>query len=124
MEDVYLSLGSNIGNRQQYLNAAITLLGNNRQIIIERVANFYETSPVGNVSQRPFVNTAVKIATTLEPDDLLLVIHQIEKRLHRSRKIHWGPRTLDIDIIFYGQRVVHSDDLEIPHPEASTVDLF
>lgn len=82
------------------------------------MANFYETSPVGNVSQRPFVNTAVKIATTLEPDDLLLVIHQIEKRLHRSRKIHWGPRTLDIDIIFYGQRVVHSDDLEIPHPEA------
>lgn len=117
MEEVYLSLGSNIGNRQRYINSAIQMLGNNSQIIIDDVASFYEASPVGNVSQRSFINTAVKITTNLDPESLLNVIHAIEKSLRRTRKVHWGPRTLDIDIIFYGNQVINSDDLQIPHPE-------
>ncbi|GHP12811.1 bifunctional protein FolKE [Lentilactobacillus fungorum] len=117
METVYLSLGSNIGNRQQYIKTAIKRLGADPQIMIEQVAAFYETAPVGNVSQRAFLNTAVRLLTTLSPQKLLKLIHQIEQQLHRTRKIHWGPRTLDIDIIFYGDQTIKSADLQVPHPE-------
>ncbi|EEI18560.1 GTP cyclohydrolase I FolE [Lentilactobacillus hilgardii] len=116
-DDIVLSLGSNIGNREFYINKAIQLLGNDANILIDKVSNFYETSPVGNVKQRHFVNIALKIATTYTPEKLLAVIHQVELSLHRTREIHWGPRTLDIDIIFWGDKKMSTDDLTIPHPE-------
>ena len=102
MENVILSLGSNIGNREAYINKAVALLGNDPAILIDKASSFYETSPVGNVNQRAFINIALKIATTDSPEDLLTKIHQIELHLHRTRDVHWGPRTLDIDIIFWG----------------------
>lgn len=71
MEDVYLSLGSNIGNRERYLHQAISMLGNDSGILVDKVAHFYETSPVGGVEQRAFLNTAVKIATRYQPEELL-----------------------------------------------------
>lgn len=118
MDEVYLSLGSNIGNRQAFLEQAIHGLGNDPQILIEKQADFYETSPVGGVKQRAFINTAVKIGTTYSPEALLEVIHQIESGLHRTRKIHWGPRTVDIDIIFFGNQKIQTTNLSVPHPEA------
>ncbi|PAK84559.1 GTP cyclohydrolase I FolE [Lentilactobacillus kefiri] len=118
MQDVYLSLGSNIGNRELYLHKAIEMLGNDPQILIDKVADFYETSPVGGVKQRSFINTAVKIATNDEPLQLLDKIHQIEADLQRVRTVHWGPRTVDIDIIFFGTQETQIDKLTIPHPEA------
>ncbi len=118
MTDVILSLGSNIGNREFYLKQAIADLGNDPKILIDKVSGFYETSPVGNVNQRNFINVAVKLATTDDPETFLKKIHKIEAGLHRTREIHWGPRTLDIDIIFWGDQQIDTDDLTIPHPEA------
>lgn len=118
MNDVYLSLGSNIGNRELFLHDAIEALGNDANILIDKTAGFYETSPVGNVEQRPFVNTAVKIATTYTPQQLIRFIHEIEQGLHRTRTIHWGPRTIDIDIVFFGDQQIDTKQLTVPHPEA------
>ncbi|GED94477.1 GTP cyclohydrolase I [Lentilactobacillus buchneri subsp. silagei] len=118
MEDVYLSLGSNIGNREAFLEQAIEALGSDPRIMIEKQASLYETSPVGGVKQRAFVNTAVKIGTTYEPLTLLKVIHEIESGLHRTRQVHWGPRTVDIDIIFFGNEQIDQPGLSVPHPEA------
>ncbi len=118
MENIILSLGSNIGNREAYINRAVELLGNDAHILINKRSSFYETSPVGNVKQRQFINIALKITTTHSPEALLTVIHQIELTLHRTRDIHWGPRTLDIDIIFWGDQKISTSDLKVPHPEA------
>lgn len=117
MQTVYLSLGSNIGERQDYLHEAIHLLGKQAQILVEKQSQFYETSPVGNVIQDNFINLALKISTTLEPFALLTLIHEIEAKLNRERKIHWGPRTIDIDIIFYGELELNENNLVIPHKE-------
>lgn len=117
METVYLSLGSNIGDRQYYLHEAIDLLGKNSKILIDQVSKFYETSPVGGVKQDDFVNLALKISTTLNPVELLDIIHDIELTLNRERKIHWGPRTIDIDILFYGELSLNEPNLTIPHKE-------
>ena len=100
MQTTYLSMGSNIGDRQYYLHEAIRLLGKHPKIMIEKVSNFYESTPVGGVKQDDFTNLALKVATLLEPLELLSFIHEVELSLNRERKIHWGPRTIDIDIIF------------------------
>jgi len=114
---VYLSLGSNIGDRQENLNAAIQKLGENSAIIIEKVSQFYETSPVGDVPQDDFINAAAQIATTLSPEELLDYIHVVEAELGRERLIHWGPRTIDIDILFFDDLTQEDEKLTIPHKE-------
>ncbi|KRL37201.1 GTP cyclohydrolase I FolE [Liquorilactobacillus uvarum] len=117
MESIYLSLGSNIGNKQNNLEKAIEYLGNDSHLIIDKVSDYYETSPVGGIEQDVFLNIAVKIYTTYTPEELLTLIHKIEADLKRSRKVHWGPRTLDIDIIFWGNRSLNDEKLVIPHKE-------
>ncbi|MFC4652550.1 GTP cyclohydrolase I FolE [Lactococcus nasutitermitis] len=117
MQTVYLSLGSNIGDKQYYLHEAVQVLGKNPQILIEKKSKFYTTSPVGEVIQDDFINLAVRLSTTLSPQELLLVIHDIETALNRERTIHWGPRTIDIDILFYGDMIVNEETLIIPHKE-------
>lgn len=113
----YLSLGSNIGDRQATLNRAIHFL-NQQAGTITDVADFYVTSPVGGVVQEAFLNTAVRLETTLTPTALLATIHQIEQAFHRERRIHWGPRTLDIDMIFFDTVTMATETLTLPHPEA------
>lgn len=113
----YLSLGSNIGKREAYLQKAITLLENEPGILLKKRSSFYETSPVGGVIQDDFINLALEIETELAPHALLLVIHRIEKALHRKRIIRWGPRTIDIDILFFDHIKMASNDLTIPHQE-------
>lgn len=117
MQTVYLSLGSNIEDRQYYLDTALKLLGKHSKIIIEKRSSIYETSPVGEVKQDDFLNLALKISTLLEPLELLSYINEIELKLGRERKIHWGPRTIDIDILFYGENKVNETRLVIPHKE-------
>ncbi|MDO4680973.1 MAG: 2-amino-4-hydroxy-6-hydroxymethyldihydropteridine diphosphokinase [Aerococcus sp.] len=114
---VYLSLGSNMGDSEATLTGAITRL-NEQAGRITDVAGLYVTSPVGYEAQDDFVNTAVRLETTLDPEALLQVIHEIEQHFHRKRIIHWGPRTLDIDIIFYRDETYQSETLTIPHAEA------
>jgi len=117
MKTVYLSLGSNMGERFNNIQEAIALLGKHSAILVDEVAGFYETSPVGEVVQDDFLNTALRIQTNLEAFELLDYIHTIEEKLGRKREVFWGPRTIDIDILFFGDEVIHDEKLKIPHKE-------
>ena len=113
----YLSIGSNIGNREEYLNQAIDSLYDDKNCRVSMVSNFIETKPYGPVEQENFLNGCVEIETLYSPDELLSKIHIIEKEAGRVRKVHWGPRTLDIDIIFFDDNIIDRPDLKIPHIE-------
>lgn len=116
MTDVYLGLGSNVGDRQAQLNEAIRLLDEKKGIEVVKVSSFYETAPVGYVDQPDFLNLCIAIKTDLSPQAVLENALEIEQALHRVRKERWGPRTLDIDILMYDDEVIESPDLVIPHP--------
>lgn len=116
MTDVYLGLGSNVGDRQAQLNEAIRLLDEKKGIEVVKVSSFYETAPVGYVDQPDFLNLCIAIKTDLSPQAVLENALEIEQALHRVRKERWGPRTLDIDILMYGDEVIETPDLVIPHP--------
>mgnify|MGYP006276412697 CR=1 FL=1 len=111
-----LSLGSNLGDRVQNLISAIAALTNHVEVLA--AAPLYETAPVGNVAQPDFVNTAVKVSFEQTPQELLEIIHDIEMQHGRTRDVHWGPRTLDIDIIDVQGFSCDGADLQIPHPRA------
>jgi len=116
MITAYLSLGSNIGDRLNFLRVAIETLDEHKEITVKKVSPVYETLPWGNTDQGNFYNLTIEIGTTLMPHDLLRVCQQIESDLERVREIHWGPRTIDIDILLYGEENVESPVLVIPHP--------
>ena len=114
---VYLGIGSNLGDKRGYLNMAVEELGKDESISSLKVSEYIETEPYGPVEQPDFLNGVVEIETTLEPMELLTIIHDIEQEAGRERIIHWGPRTLDIDILLYDDRIINTSDLTIPHPE-------
>ncbi|AVO03065.1 2-amino-4-hydroxy-6-hydroxymethyldihydropteridine diphosphokinase [Staphylococcus simulans] len=116
MTDVFLGLGSNVGDRENQLKEAIRLLDEQSGIKVVKVSSFYETEPVGYVDQPDFLNLCVEIQTELSPKAVLERGLAIEQQLHRVRKERWGPRTLDIDILLYGDQVIEEQDLTIPHP--------
>jgi 2-amino-4-hydroxy-6-hydroxymethyldihydropteridine diphosphokinase len=115
MKTVYLSLGSNLGDRERNLEAALEKLGS-RDFCISRVSSVYETEPVETNDQRWFLNLVVEAATDLFPMQLLWRIAKVEHALGRVRTVTNGPRTIDIDILFYSRAVIHSSVLEVPHP--------
>jgi 2-amino-4-hydroxy-6-hydroxymethyldihydropteridine diphosphokinase len=115
MKTVYLGLGSNVGDREQMLQAAIDRL-QSRELRILRVSSIYETEPQGRRNQRWFLNLAVEAETDLFPRQLLGRIAKIEQQLGRRRMLANGPRTIDIDILFYGNFVVEKPELKVPHP--------
>lgn len=121
--DAYLSLGSNLGDRQNILDFAISQLKENKSIKVLKISSPYENPPYGGVAQFPFINMAVKISTYLSPDTLLDYIQSIEAKAHRNRDVRWGDRTLDIDIIFYGDMIIDTDRLTIPHVDYSNRDF-
>ena len=114
---VYLSLGSNIGNRQEYIESAIELVGKREGIKILKKSGLYETSPVGYVEQDLFLNAVIKIETDFSERDILKIINKIENELDRKREIRWGPRTIDIDILIFSDKKINETDLIIPHKE-------
>lgn len=116
-ERAYLSLGSSMGDRRQYLDTAIEKLNTCRGISVKKVSDYMQTEPYGGVAQNQFLNCAVEIETLLSPRQLLNEIHRIEVECGRVRDKHWGDRTLDIDVIFFGKKIITEDDLIIPHPE-------
>src|SRR5262245_43945282 len=118
MDPVYLALGSNLGDREAYLRSAIQGLIE-RQINVVRCASVYSTEPLEVLSQPWFLNTVIEVDTPLAPQELLSVCLQIEKENDRKRESVKGPRTIDIDIIFYGQEVIRKPGLTIPHPSFS-----
>ncbi|MBG9979783.1 2-amino-4-hydroxy-6-hydroxymethyldihydropteridine diphosphokinase [Facklamia sp. DSM 111018] len=114
---VYLSLGSNLGDRFENLSQGQQRLAAHPQIVVQKVSAYYQTSPVGGVVQDDFINQAMLIQTSLSGEELLDYIHEIEAELLRKRVIIWGPRTLDIDILFYDELESDHPDLTLPHPE-------
>lgn len=113
----YLSIGSNLGDKKANLQAAISALKNNPKISDVSVSSIYKTEPVGDVVQDDFYNQAIRLQTSDNPIELLELIHQIETDLKRTRDIHWGPRTIDLDILFFNDSTINESDLIIPHPE-------
>ncbi|MDW7655561.1 MAG: 2-amino-4-hydroxy-6-hydroxymethyldihydropteridine diphosphokinase [Bacillota bacterium] len=113
---VFLSLGSNLGDRIGYLVFAVHKLAGIDGIEIDAVSSLYETDPVGLTEQPAFYNCVVKIMTTLSPDELLQTCQAVERELGRERRIRWGPRTIDIDILTYGQLQLSDPHLILPHP--------
>ena len=114
---VYLSLGSNICDREKNLTDAIFKIQNIDEIDVEKVSDIFETSPVGYEEQRNFLNLAVKLFTTLEPYILLKTFKQIENDMGRTTNLRWGPRIIDIDILLYQGITINSPELTIPHPK-------
>ncbi|WP_339060669.1 2-amino-4-hydroxy-6-hydroxymethyldihydropteridine diphosphokinase [Tepidibacillus marianensis] len=115
MTEVYLGLGSNIGSREEYLRQAIGYLQCHPQINIMKRSSIYETEPFGYKEQPYFLNMVVQIETDLNPDELLESTQKIEYQLGRKREVHWGPRTIDIDLLLYGKEIIKTPFLTIPH---------
>jgi 2-amino-4-hydroxy-6-hydroxymethyldihydropteridine diphosphokinase len=111
-----IALGSNIEPRAQYLNDAIDLLAEHEKIKAVNQSSIYETDPIGYEDQAPFLNMVIEIETELPPLDLLSYCQKVEKALGRERKIRWGPRTVDLDILVYNHKSVQNERLTIPHP--------
>lgn len=116
MVKAYLGLGSNIGDRAHQLQQAIRIIDQYQYIDVTSISPIYETEPVGYTDQPQFLNLCIEIETTLNPQELLKRCLETEEALHRVRKIRWGPRTLDVDILLYGNEIIEEDNLIIPHP--------
>lgn len=116
MAKTYISVGSNIGDRLENCRKAVSAVADLAKVTA--VSSVYETEPVGPKDQPDFINCAVEIETDLPPRKLLAELLSIEDALGRVRKERWRERAVDLDIIFYGNLVMHSDDLTIPHPRA------
>ena len=112
----YIGVGSNIGDRYKNILSAKKEIINSTSSHVVEVSKIYETEPVGYLDQDYFLNCVFKVSTILIPKELLKLLLEIEKILKRKRIIHWGPRTIDLDILFYDNLIISSPDLIIPHP--------
>lgn len=115
--EAFLGIGSNLGDRRGTIDSALKLLKAARGIEILAISTIIETDPVGPQDQGAYLNGAIKIVTSLRPQSLLETCLQIERTHGRDRKdgVRWGPRTLDLDILLYGELVISEPGLEIPH---------
>lgn len=112
---VYLALGSNMGDRRMHLEQGIAGLKAYTEIRVRKISDYLVTKPYGGVEQEDFLNGALELDTLFTPRELLEVLHGIEAFEGRERLVHWGPRTLDLDILFYDALVYEDEDLIIPH---------
>ncbi len=112
----YIGLGSNLGDRQLYIYRGVESLHRHPLLTVERCSSLYETAPVGLTDQPYFLNMVVMVRTELNPLELLDLLLQVEQSLGRVRDIRWGPRTIDLDLLIYGNMSVQADRLELPHP--------
>ena len=117
MKTVYLSLGTNLGDRISNLENAVFLLQKENDLQITRISSIYETEPWGIKEQNKFLNIVIELKTNLSAQDLLYKCNSIEKKLGRNREkeIRWKERTIDIDIIFYSNEIIETENLTIPH---------
>jgi len=117
MVHVFIGLGSNLGDRAYYLHQALVEIANSRKISIKKYSSVYETEPVGKKEQPQFLNMVAELESTLLPQDLLRRLKEIENTLGRTHGEHWGPREIDLDILYYGSEVFNGEKLQLPHPE-------
>ena len=115
--NVYLSLGSNIGDRKGYIEKAVELIESTKGVKVLKRSGLYETTPVGYLEQDLFLNVVIKIETDFSAREILKIINKIEDELDRKREIRWGPRTIDIDILIFSDKKIDETDLIIPHKE-------
>lgn len=115
-EAAYLGFGSNVGNRASLIRRAIEMIEQEPEVRVRAVSDLFETRPVGGPQQRNYLNAVIEIETTLAPGALLDRLQEVEALLGRRRLVRWGPRTVDIDILLFGERVIETARLVIPHP--------
>lgn len=113
----YLGIGSNMGDKKAYLDLAVERIKANHLCRDVRVSEYIVTAPVGGVEQDDFLNGAIEVHTLMTPHELLDTAHQIEQAANRVREVHWGPRTLDVDILLYDDMIIHDERLTVPHIE-------
>lgn len=113
----YLGIGSNLGDKQQFLDKAVLRLKENKLIREVKCSKIIATLPYGDTAIYDFLNGAIELKTLLTPYELLDFLHELEAEAGRERKVHWGPRTLDIDILFYQDFVSNDPALTVPHPD-------
>lgn len=116
MRNVFIAIGSNIGDREKNINQAIYLLKRESRIRVEKISAIIETEPQGGPPQGKYLNGVIKVKTTFSPRSLLKVLQNIEHNLGRVRTLRFGPRTIDLDILLYGDKVINEPALKIPHP--------
>lgn len=112
-----IALGSNLGDRLENLRVGLSQLAATDGVVVEAVSKLYETAPVGGPDEQgPYLNAALLATTTLDAEELLANLHRIEALRERERTIHWGPRTLDLDLLVHGDLVSDTPSLQVPHP--------
>lgn len=112
----YVGLGSNLGDKATNIKQALALLDAAAGVRLKQAAPFYRTAPVGYTKQDWFINTVAEIYTELPPHTLLTLLLTLEKKLGRVRLQHWGPRTIDLDLLLYGSEIITTKELVVPHP--------
>ena len=112
----YIAIGSNLGDKEKNIKEALEIISNSKHTKINKIAKYYNTEPVGYTDQGEFLNTAIEIKTLLNPKNLMKFLLEVEKSLKRERIIKWGPRTLDLDVIFYDDLISSDEEIIIPHP--------
>jgi len=112
----FVGIGSNLGDREAHLSRAVELLSAEDGIVVVAVSEVRETAPVGPVPQGPFLNGAVRVETDLSPRELLERLLAVEERMGRLRRERFGPRTIDLDLLVYGDETVDEPGLTVPHP--------
>jgi 2-amino-4-hydroxy-6-hydroxymethyldihydropteridine diphosphokinase len=119
MSFVFLGLGSNIGDKKENLLKTVAKISRHKHIKLIKCSSFYKTPPVGFKEQEPFLNCVLKIETDLSIYDLLKVTQEIEKSVGRKKTFKWGPRVIDVDILFYDNDKIDEPELKVPHPLVS-----
>ena len=124
LERTYVALGSNLGNREGHLALGRLRLSTLRRTHLVAASSIEETPPLGPIQQGPYLNQMVLLVTALEPAELLTHCHAIEAEAGRERAERWAPRTLDLDIVRFGDRVIATPELTVPHPELLNRDFW
>ncbi len=118
-ERVFIGLGANVGDREANIKRALELLSASGKVTIRRVSTLKETRPVGVTDQPLFINGAAEITCQLGPGELLKLLKAVEKEVGRKRRERWGPREIDLDLLYYGGDIINEEELIIPHQEIS-----
>jgi 2-amino-4-hydroxy-6-hydroxymethyldihydropteridine diphosphokinase len=119
MSRIFIGLGSNRGDRAKYLQRALSELENLHQTTVKKYSSIYETEPIGVKTQPMFLNMVAELDSMLRPDDLVRELKEIEHRVGRTFSEHWGPREIDLDLLYYGGEMLNETALHVPHPEIS-----
>jgi 2-amino-4-hydroxy-6-hydroxymethyldihydropteridine diphosphokinase len=117
MATCYIGIGSNLGDRREFIDSSIALLKGVRGVSVTRVSSIYETLPVSDIPQGRYLNGVIEIETGIGPKALLKELGRIEENLGRERTVKNAPRTIDLDILYYGEERINEKELVIPHPK-------